>query len=85
MSWAKKLFLFFTNEQWEATNKELAITVSPEDTLFELSTSGSDLQIGDRIRIEDEIMFVESIVGETQAIIERGQDGSPVREHGAGP
>lgn len=80
----KEALLFFTNEQWEATNKELAVTISPEDTIFDLSSSGSDLHVGDRIRIEDEIMQVQIMNGETQAVIQRGVDGTPILAHEEG-
>ncbi|HJS28193.1 MAG TPA: phosphate ABC transporter permease subunit PstC [Anaerolineales bacterium] len=65
---------FFTDQQWEETNKRLASTIGPADTLL-LVEGGKDIETGEIIRISDEHMEVVGI-GEGQLEVIRGVEGT---------
>jgi phosphate transport system permease protein len=67
----KEALLFFNNQQWEEPNKSIAAEISAEDIIITISTTGSEIEEGQTIRIEDEQMLVIS-VSETELIVERG-------------
>ncbi len=73
---------FFTRQVWENTDKTLATAVDPDSTELSLSRGGTGIQAGDLIRIENEIMRVETATGEV-AIVVRGQQGTEAVAHPA--
>jgi len=81
-SLGKEAMLFFTQTQWEGTNKIIVSNISQSQTSFEVSTTGSKLNIGDVIRISDEIMLISNITGEIIKV-ERGHQNSATRPHSA--
>ncbi len=74
---------FFTRELWEDTNKPLVVDIGPDATGFQLGTGGAALQVGDAIRVHDEIM---RIVGVDDSVIrvERGLRNTDVVAHSSG-
>lgn len=73
----------FTKTQWEDTNKSLDRPVAPEDTSFLTSTSGKKLEVGQIIRIAEEIMLVTAI-DETLVTVERGIQNTEPSAHRSG-
>jgi phosphate transport system permease protein len=65
---------FFTDQQWEETNKRLASTIGPAETVL-LVEGGKDIEAGEIIRISDEHMEVVGI-GEGQLEVIRGVEGT---------
>lgn len=78
----KEALLFFTNVQWEEPNKRLVAPLDLTTTDFELTATGAELAVGDVIRIDDEIMRVDSVNG-TQVIVQRGQQDTAPAAHPA--
>jgi phosphate transport system permease protein len=75
--------LFFSRQLWENTNRELEISLSAEATSFEMSQTGAQLNTGDTLRLQDEIMQVVSIEG-ALVTVERGLQGTEILPHEAG-
>lgn len=75
--------LFFTREQWEATNKELAADVEATSQMISVTNTGSELHPGDKIRIGSEELAVLAISGDT-VTVERGVQGTVPSAHTAG-
>jgi phosphate transport system permease protein len=75
---------FFTRRLWENTNKSLTMDIGPEESTFEVTTSGFTLQVGDVIRLNDEMMSITNIEG-TMVTVERGFEGTAPAAHRAGP
>ena len=74
----KESLLFFGNQQWSSTNKPLAAVIDAQQTNFELGTQGTAIQEGKAYRIENEVIYIESIAG-TQVTAQRGyQETEPV-------
>lgn len=73
---------FFTRQVWENTDKILATAVDPDSTELSLSRGGTGIQAGDLIRIENEIMRVETATGEVASVI-RGQQKTEAVAHPA--
>jgi phosphate transport system permease protein len=61
----------FTQTQWEDTNKALARPMIETDTTLMTTTSGKKLEVGQTIRIAEEMMLVTAI-DETTVTVERG-------------
>jgi len=79
----KESLLFFTRQQWELTNKPLAVDINASVTSFQVGESGSDLEVDDVIRISDEIMRVVAVQGDA-ITVERGYQDSQATSHTAG-
>ena len=74
---------FFTNTNWENTNKRLVVDMSPAGSSFEVGTSGNTLNVGDIIRVREEWMEVTAIDGSVISVL-RGVEESAMAAHGAG-
>ncbi len=74
---------FFTSEAIQETNKELAISISPEHNTFDLSAGGSAISAGDTLLIGDEKMKALVVEGNT-VVVERGYDGAAILTHPEG-
>ncbi len=75
--------LFFTRVLWENSNHTLEEAVWVEDTVLEVTSSGSVLEEGMTIRFGDEVMVIEAIDGNMLEVT-RGSDTSTPVEHPAG-
>lgn len=71
---------FFTRQNWEDTNKSVAVEFSATATSFEVSTTGAQLAVGDTIRLGEEVMEVLDING-TTITVERGLQGTLAVDH----
>lgn len=79
----KESLNFFTQTNWEQTNRDLQVSLQPEDLLIPIERSGFSLAAGDLIRVEEEIMEIEAIV-EDQIQVLRGQEGTIRTRHTKG-
>jgi phosphate transport system permease protein len=78
----KESLNFFTRQLWEDTNKQLIVDIGAEITAFEVVESGKVLQVGEIIRISDEVMRIVAI-DEKTITVERGLQGTEVVPHSA--
>jgi phosphate transport system permease protein len=76
-------FLFFGQVQWDTTNKALAVPIDATQTVLEVGTGGEVITPETLYRIEDEIVFIESIDGET-ITLQRGVEGTDAVPHREG-
>lgn len=76
----KESLSFFTNQNWEQTNRTLKTSIGPSDTQFNIGTSGFTLEEGDTLRVEDEIMELTAI-SEGIVTVERGAQNTEVTDH----
>ncbi|MEN6479109.1 MAG: phosphate ABC transporter permease subunit PstC [Anaerolineales bacterium] len=74
---------FFTSEQWEATNKELAADVDAATQTILVTNTGSELHPGDNLRVGSEELMVLTVVGDT-VTVERGVQGTAPSAHVSG-
>lgn len=72
----KESLLFFGRTQWEETNRELAADISPLQSTFAVSDTGSTLEPGTQIRFENEVMTLVAVEGNLFTV-ERGVIGEP--------
>ncbi|HSH04952.1 MAG TPA: phosphate ABC transporter permease subunit PstC [Anaerolineae bacterium] len=79
----KESLAFFTHQMWEQTNKSLTVGIDESVTTFEVSRSGGVLEVGDTLRLSDEIVMVSSIEG-TLLTVERGVQETAAVPHSAG-
>ncbi len=79
----KESLLFFGQQQWASTNKPLAAAIDAQQTAFELGTQGTAIQEGNVYRIENEVIYVDSILG-TQVTVQRGYQESETAAHREG-
>ena len=80
---SKESLSFFTRQLWEDTNKALMLDVDAQMRTFEVSEGGAAIQVGDIIRIHDEVMQIIVIDGST-ITVERGLQGTEILPHSAG-
>ncbi|MEX1248771.1 MAG: phosphate ABC transporter permease subunit PstC [Anaerolineales bacterium] len=79
----KESFLFFGNQQWSSTNKPLAAAIDAQQTVFEVGTQGSVIAEEHVYRIENEVVYLESVDG-TTVTAQRGYQGTRAAAHGQG-
>ncbi|MEM7801546.1 MAG: phosphate ABC transporter permease subunit PstC [Chloroflexota bacterium] len=72
----------FTTEAFEETAKELAVAMDASATTFEGNESGKQLYVGEKVRINDELMIITALDGNL-ATVERGVDGTEIVVHEA--
>ena len=77
---AKESLDFFTRQLWEDTNKALVASLDVDDNIIHLSTSGGKLEVEDIIRINDEIMVITEINGDTVNVL-RGEQNTLATSH----
>lgn len=80
---AKEALLFFSNEQWENSNKSIVMDLGSNETQFEVSTSGRSFDAFTVIRVDDEKMYVLEVDG-ALVIVERGFQDTQGTGHAAG-
>ena len=80
---SKESLNFFTRQLWEDVNKPLAVDIDAQATTFALSDTGRTLWEGDIIRINDEVVRIVAIDGDT-VTVERGFQGTEAMPHSAG-
>ncbi len=80
---SKESLSFFTRQLWEDTNKALMVDIGAQIRSFEVSEGGAAIQVGDIIRIHDEVMQIIVIDGST-ITVERGLQGTEILPHSAG-
>lgn len=73
--------LFFTRQLWERTNRTLAAPIAPDDTQFDVSTTGFALEEGMTIRFGEEIMQIEAVAGTSLTVTRGIQDTVPVHHN----
>ncbi len=71
---SRESLAFFTTQLWEDTNKPLAVSIDADITIFNVATSGTPLEVGDIIRINDEVMEV-TVIGLDFISVNRGLQG----------
>ncbi len=79
----KESLLFFTRQQWEATNRTLVEPMDAAQTTFKMTETGMALSIDSTIRIRSEIMTVTDIRGDLVTVM-RGQQNTVAEAHGVG-
>lgn len=66
---------FFNRDLWEATNKPIAVAIDDEQTIFSARSVGRELESGERIRIQDEEMLLETYIANEIDIAVTGTGG----------
>jgi len=79
----KESLLFFGRQQWEQSNKVLTQDLALADSQIHLDTVGSQLENGDLLRIDEEMLLVLD-AGSTQIEVERAAQGSQLAAHNQG-
>jgi phosphate transport system permease protein len=79
----KESLLFFSQTQWENTNKVLTEPMEINFIAVRVSESGASVEIGERIRIGREIMLITDIQG-NRIYVDRGVAGTEPARHAAG-
>jgi phosphate transport system permease protein len=74
---------FFTRQLWEQTNKTLQASIDENATELDVGTTGFVLDVGDTIRIEDEVMEIISVDGGV-ITVERGVQNTEIAPHRKG-
>lgn len=72
----------FTSESFEETAKELAIAMPADSTTFVGNESGKQLYVGEKVKINDEVMEITALEDNVATVI-RGLDGSEIVAHEA--
>ena len=80
---ASQSLLLFSGSHWLSANKRILQDVYPNTTQIKVTESGHTLAAGDTIRVQDEIMKVESIDGQILTVL-RGQSGTKAAVHDSG-
>jgi phosphate transport system permease protein len=71
---------FFTRQLWEQTNKSLQVGISETETVLNIGTTGIALEVGDTIRIGDEIMQIMALE-EGIITVTRGEQNTEITAH----
>lgn len=74
---------FFTTREFINTNKRLAAPINVEESVLPVSTSGQVVEVGNVIRIGEELMRITEVIDAETLVVERGVDGSAVVTHPA--
>lgn len=80
---SRESLAFFTTQLWEDTNKPLAVSIDADVTTFNVATSGTPLEVGDVIRVNDEVMEV-TVIGPDFISVNRGLQDTVAVAHNAG-
>lgn len=73
----KESLHFFTQRNWEQTNRTLEVSLGVEDGFFPVGSSGFNLEEGDLIKIDDEIMMIELASKDQIHVLRAQQNTSP--------
>jgi phosphate transport system permease protein len=79
----KESLTFFTEQNWEQTNRDLETTIADLDTQITIGETGFTLREGDFIRIEEEVMSITTL-SEEFIIVERGAQNTSITSHPLG-
>jgi phosphate transport system permease protein len=79
----KESLNFFTQQNWEQTNRTVQTTILDLDHQFEIEATGFTLNEGDHIRIDNEVMRI-SEVSESYITVERGSQNTAISQHNKG-
>jgi phosphate transport system permease protein len=79
----KEALLFFNSQQWEEPNKTISSSITLEDTILPITQTGSAIEEGQTIRIEDEQMLVLAVRDNTLQV-ERGYADTTTATHEEG-
>lgn len=79
----KESLLFFGRQQWEDSNKALIHNLGTIESNFALDTAGAQLDTGDLIRIDQEVMLVLDLTPNA-ILVERGSEQSTAAAHSLG-
>jgi phosphate transport system permease protein len=74
---------FFTNPNWENTNKRISVDVDASTTTWEVGQSGAQINADTTIRLNQEILEVAAVDGALLTVV-RGIDGTIPVAHTAG-
>jgi phosphate transport system permease protein len=74
---------FFTRTLWENPNKPITMDIDPTQLTFEVSTSGADLEEGQIVRLDDEIMEIVAINNQ-HVTVNRAVSDTQASQHEAG-
>ena len=74
---------FFTKTNWEDTNKRIVAEMSQAATSLEAAESGAPIEVGEIIRLNDEIMEVTAVNG-TILSVTRGLEETEIVPHSSG-
>ena len=76
----KESLLFLSRQQWEETSKLITQDVGIDSTHIVVGTSGRTLSQGDTIRLDDEVLQINSISG-SMLTVSRGFQNSTSQAH----
>lgn len=76
----KESLLFFGGTQYEQTNKPLIAPMDAAQTTLVVGDQGASPTVGNKLRVEQEIMLLEAMDGNTYTVV-RGQDGTQPAAH----
>jgi len=79
----KESLHFFTQQNWEQTNRTLQAALSEQDQTLALGKSGFSLEAGDIIRIDQEIMQITELKTDSMLLV-RGKQGTSPAVHNPG-
>ncbi len=74
----KESLNFFTTQLWENSNKQLVVPINPDDLTFEVEERGATLEVGQTIKVRDEIMQIAGIEGNLLTVARAMQDTEAV-------
>lgn len=81
----KESLNFFTTQLWENSNKQIVQPIGPDTSTFEVEEGGATLEVGQTIRLRDEVMQIAGIgPNGSEITVARGIDGSEVVPHEVG-
>jgi phosphate transport system permease protein len=78
----KESFNFFNNQMWEETNKPIVYDIDSNTKTIQVGDSGSKIETGDIIRVNQEIMKVNDI-DSFSLNVERGKQDTEATPHKA--
>lgn len=76
--------VFFTRQQWENTNKTIALNVDAQMDVLPVTTIGTPINEGDTIRIGEEVMIVTALQPDGTLVVERGAQETTPATHREG-
>ncbi len=79
----KESMAFFTRQLWEDSNQALAAPADERATLLRVDLRGAGLESGQMIRLDQEVLQVVAIEGDTLTVL-RGQQGTLPAPHRVG-
>lgn len=78
----KEAWLFFGRTQWENSNKPITHDIDATQDLLPVSTSGFTLEVGDVIRIDEELLNIVAVTEEVVTVERAVEDTIAVAHEG---